>query len=488
MFKRAFIIRYALLIFPLWGLGGFFGGFAFSQIPRGYYDHIDGKTDRNIKTSLSFILKDHTVLKYNSLWYYFRTTDVKPGGAVWDMYSNTVRYYNPPTGSTASVSGMDREHSLPKSWWGVSSVVDQYDAYTDLNHLFPGDATANQRKSNFMLGEVAAPTFDNGVSKVGLNAYSFSGSPRQTAFEPGDEYKGDFARIYFYMITCYEDYAQQWRTEALYMFNQELYPVLQPWAKDMLLKWHRNDPVSEKEVKRNEAVFLAQQNRNPFIDIPNLVEYIWGDSVGYTYNLPEKYKAREAIIMTPPNLSDLYFGEIQPGEKSTNTIVVKGQHLSGNVTVMLFGDGPGNEYFSVSSTAIPSGEVNSEHGYELTLTYAPRSYGTHTKSFVILGGGYQGSSVVYLNGVCSNESSIVPVDTEFLYLYAQNREIFFRSHAPADKIFIYDILGNPVYTDICTGVWQSYLCPAPGVYVVKIMQQQPPNPQRGNVGRVVVVR
>ena len=471
MLKIRTIIRNILPIFPLRGVGGVvlwgLGGFAFAQIPPGYYDNIDGKTDRQLKTVLSAILQDHTVLKYNDLWRYFRTTDVRDDGiTIWDMYSNNVRYYSSVPGQ--STSGLDREHSLPKSLWGESAVVDRYAAYSDLMHLYPGDSQANQSKSNNILGEISSPTFTNGVSKTGTNTYSYSGSPSQKAFEPADEYKGDFARTYFYMLTCYEDYAQQWRTEGLYMFNKETYPVLQPWAKDMLLKWHRNDPVSKKETNRNEKVFLFQGNRNPFIDFPNLAEYIWGDSIGYAFNLSESYKAHDATLMTPPNLSDLYFGEIQPSETSERTVVVKGVHLSGNIAIMLYGDGPGSEYFKVSATAIPSASANSEHGYELTLTYMPQDYGTHATSLAIYSGGIKGSYAVFLSGVCSAESSIVPVGAEYPDVYSLNREIFFRSYALADKVFIYDIFGNLIYTDTCTGVWQSYPCPAAGVYVVKI--------------------
>jgi len=440
----------------------------FSQIPPGYYEKIDGKTDRNLKTALSIILKEHTVLNYNDLWYYFRTTDVRDDGrTVWDMYSNNIRYFSAYPGQ--STAGMQKEHSLPKSWWAVSSDVDKYNAYTDLTHLLPSDGDANQAKSNDILGEVASSAiFNNGVTKVGQNTYVYSGSPKQEAFEPDDQYKGDFARTYFYMITCYEDYAQQWRSEALSMFNRETYPVLQPWAKDMLLKWSREDPVSEKEKKRNENVFLYQGNRNPFIDFPNLAEYIWGDSVGYAFNLPEEYKAHEAIIMTPANLSDMYFGEIQPGEISEKTIIVKGQYLSGNLTAMLFGSATGNEYFRVSATSIPSALVNSDEGYEFTLTYTPLSYGTHSNSLVLLGGGFVGSTVIYLNGACSNETSIVPAGADFPDIYSQNREIFYRSYAPSGKVYVYDILGNLIYTNVCTGTWQSYSCPNAGIYIVKI--------------------
>ena len=92
-------------------------------------------------------------------------------------------------------------------------------------------------------------------------------------FEPADEFKGDFARSYFYISTIYEDYYQLWQSP---MLNNNTYPVWKPWALDLLLKWHRQDPVSPKELARIEAVYNIQGNRNPYIDYPNLVENIWG--------------------------------------------------------------------------------------------------------------------------------------------------------------------------------------------------------------------
>ncbi len=95
-------------------------------------------------------------------------------------------------------------------------------------------------------------------------------------FEPADEYKGDFARTYFYVVTAYQNLSWKYT----YMVADGDYPSLQPWAIEMLLKWHRDDPVSEKELKRNEVVYSIQTNRNPFIDYPELAEYIWGRPYG----------------------------------------------------------------------------------------------------------------------------------------------------------------------------------------------------------------
>ncbi len=238
--------------------------FISAQIPANYYNNAIGKQGAELKTALHNIIRPHTILEYYSSSTYFKSTDWHPNNYFWDMYSNYQR---------TSWTGMNREHNMPKSWW--SETPETTDAYSDLHNLYPSDAQANSAKSNFPLGIVSAnPTYSNGVVKVGANSYSgYSGS----VFEPANEYKGDFARDYMYVVTCYEDYAMQWRslgTASMLMHNT--YPVFKPYAINLLMEWHRADPVSPKEINRNNAVYNIQQNRNPFIDYPLLAEYLWG--------------------------------------------------------------------------------------------------------------------------------------------------------------------------------------------------------------------
>ena len=436
------------------------------QIPVGYYNPIDGKQERDLKTALHRILKEHTVLSYNNLWYYFRTTDLILPDIVWDMYSSNVRYYDPPTNSNSSVSGMNKEHSLPKSWWDTSPANEQYAAYSDLNNLFPSDGSANMSKSNIVLGKVNNPTFNNGVTKTGQNNYP--GSPATRAFEPADEYKGDFARTYMYMVTCYEDYAPQWRTEALQMLNNETYPVFQEWAKQMLLEWHRNDPVSEKEKMRNEEVYRYQNNRNPFIDFPQLAEYIWGDSVAYTFDLSDQYIAHTPVLTTPVNRTDLFFGAIQKDEEVSQSIVVKGHNLNLTLPVKLALDKNEKNHFSVETNTVPASNVNSEEGYDLEIFYHPQDYGEHKAELIIWGGGIGGSYVVYLKGICANPSGIIPADAQFPDLYIQNNVINFRTYSPNDKVFIYNPVGKLIFSETGTSKWQQFKCPQSGIHIIQL--------------------
>lgn len=243
-----------------------------------YYQSIDGvKGGAALKTALYDLIKVHERIDYGSgaaaTWGAFYTTDRNPAtNQVYDMYSAEVRYFGE---KGEAISGMNIEHSVAKSWWGST----KNDAYCDLHHLNPSDADANSRKGNYPLAELETESWNNGVTYVGkatINGSSVS------AFEPCDEYKGDFARTYMYMFTCYQNltYKYTWMN-----YENSTYPTFKPWAVELLLKWHKQDPVSQKEIDRNNAVYGIQGNRNPYVDYPQLAEYVWGDSVDYVFSL-----------------------------------------------------------------------------------------------------------------------------------------------------------------------------------------------------------
>ena len=443
----------------------FFEKLSAQDIPQGYYNSIDGKQLWELKTALSHILRNHTVLRYDNLWYYFHSTDQREDDSrrVWDMYSNEIYYFNSdPKGST---SNMEKEHSLPKSWWAESAYVDKYDSYSDLNHLFPADGPTNRAKSNYILDEVTGTTFfNNGVSKVGT-------SPRATrVFEPAKDYKGDFARAYFYMITCYEHFAPQWRAESLLMFNNETSQVLKPWAKEMLMKWHRNDPVSAKEIMRNEAVYGFQGNRNPFIDFPDLAEYLWGDHTEVAFELPESLMITDPTLLTPsPINSEMYLGCVDKNDEIQVKVLVKGVGLKGDLSVLIFNNSSG--FFAIPTGSIPAALANSGTGYLLPITYHPTAYGEHTASLLIYGGSISGSVIVPLKGICSDDpETIIPLGSKYADLYAENGNIVYRSYAPGDPISIRDLQGRVVYETTCSSDWQRFPVPQPGVYIVRVNQ------------------
>ncbi len=242
-----------------------------------YYQNADGTMGSALKTSMCGIIYNRTQQSYDDLWEAFKTTDVKSNGKIWDMYSNITNYTPVTSGSSYSQEGdcYNREHSWPQSWFNSNAPM-----YTDLHHIYPTDGFVNGKRSNYPFGETSNPTYTsaNDFSKLGTCTYpGYTG----IVFEPADEYKGDFARTYFYMVTCYEEKLADWytnysSTDVVHVINGTTYPAFQTWQLNMLMKWAKNDPVSEKEIARNNAVYAIQNNRNPFIDYPGLEEYIWG--------------------------------------------------------------------------------------------------------------------------------------------------------------------------------------------------------------------
>lgn len=244
-----------------------------------YYASANNKKGAELKTALKAIISNHTKLAYGSLWTYYEQVDyIERNGKkqVFDYYSDEVAYFPEP-------STMNKEHTVPQSWWGKGTADPQG---SDLFHVLPSEKNANTAKSSYPLGVVTGKV---SYPKSGVqNTRMKTGKDKngQMVFEPCDEYKGDFARIYMYMATCYPDINWQRQSDLGCVFNKEEYPTFTTidFVK-MLLQWNRQDPVSEWELTRNERVYAVQGNRNPFIDYPSLAEYIWGDSIDYAFDV-----------------------------------------------------------------------------------------------------------------------------------------------------------------------------------------------------------
>ncbi len=263
-------------------------------MPTGYYNSIEGKQDSVLKATLKTIIRNHTAIPYgngsqNTTWGVFYYSDKDESGYCMDMYCDSWKKF---TSVGAVVSGCNIEHSFAKSWWGGT----ENDAYKDCYHLNPSNSTANSSRSNYPLGVPTSNIKDQsatGSLRVGKATYE---GETFWVFEPKDEYKGDFARAYFYMATCYGhdidgnpdpvcSKYKGWRLDnkdvgSKFAMRNDSYLEFRDWEIQVLLQWHRQDPVSQKELDRMDAVSDFQHNRNPFIEYPCLVEYIWGNRKG----------------------------------------------------------------------------------------------------------------------------------------------------------------------------------------------------------------
>ncbi len=389
------ISRNCLLLVVLTCLFPFF---VFAEIPAGYYDDAVGKSGEDLQKSLSTILNDATDVGYNGLWNLYKTTDRRSDGKVWDMYSDVTNYtFGTDQCGTYGVEGdcYNREHSVPKSWFNKQSPM-----VSDIWHVYPTDGKINGMRSNNPFGEVGsgASSSKNGFSQWGKCVTpGYSG----TVFEPNDEYKGDFARTYFYFATRYKGVATSGYGAEVF---SSAYPYITKWQLDMLLRWHEQDPVSQKELDRNEAVYESRQgNRNPFIDYPELVDLIFGDS----RNIPFMPDGGDApYIEAPRNGStvDMGIASVNSSSPVTVQLSVRGRNIESAVSVEVGGND--SECFSVNRRELTADEVN--NGTTVELSYRSSVVGSHEAVLEISGGGLKSPIIVNLKGQAIDDFVALP--------------------------------------------------------------------------------
>ena len=218
-----------------------------------YYKDADGKKGQALKTALATIINKHKDIGYAALWEAYKTTDRRADGYLRDWYSNATSYVigGPKQGANYSEEGdsYNREHLVPQSWFNKASPM-RNDAF----HVVPTDGYVNNRRGDLPFGEVGTVSYhsENNYSLVGrCTVDGYTGQ----CFEPNDEIKGDVARAYFYMVTCYESRITSWGgANCSYCFDGNTYPGLTTWFLKMLMRWSKQDPVNDVERARNKAV------------------------------------------------------------------------------------------------------------------------------------------------------------------------------------------------------------------------------------------
>ena len=311
-----FLLTAVLLLFTTqftWGVNP-------SVTLTSYYANADGKSGSTLRTTLGTIIASnkgsgsaHNVVSYDNIGYLLKYADTQNanGTTLIDIYTpctftisgSTITWSGSCNGATNVGCGLNREHTVPQSWFSKASPM-----VSDAFHIYATDAASNGHRSDYYYGECTSGTSYTGsncneAGKLGSSnwtssktytangtTYTTTGTYSGTVYEPADEYKGDIARGFFYMATRYASACSSWGN----MFGNV--NGLTQYTVDLMLKWHRQDPVSEKELIRNEVIYgnttynkaggsYYQGNRNPFIDYPCLVEYIWGSLQGQSVSL-----------------------------------------------------------------------------------------------------------------------------------------------------------------------------------------------------------
>jgi len=434
MKKNILLLTFWLLPLLMW-----------AQAPAGYYTNADGKSGAELKTALFNIIKGHTSVSYDGLYSVYPTSDNLPGNLVWDMYSikadGTASYYftqGQKKCGTYKVEGdcYNREHSMPQSWFNSSSPM-----VSDAFHVYPTDGKVNGLRSNFPFGEVASATSttSNG-SMLGSSdpATGYSG----TVFEPIDAFKGDFARTYFYMATRYEDKIGSWvgNGSAGTILDGTAYPAYKAWYVQLLLKWSRQDPVSQKEIDRNNAIYAIQHNRNPYIDNSDYAEYVWGEQTPSGVSISN-------IVATPELPTTANTVSVSATVKGTKTISVVtlkwgltaalGNEITMNKTT-------GDVY--QSATTIPAQALNATVFYAVFAQDEDGGSSLSTSRSYTVGNSISISSIT-LSPTTPNETNSVVVSANVLSATSLNSvKLFWGLTSTPTAEVVMSTSGSNIYT------------------------------------------
>ena len=319
-----------------------------------YYASIDGTSGKELLSAIQQVAKigyRTTDFRYDSVWLAFKYTDIRPDGLIWEIYSDCNFEYEKDrtsnTSQTGECKGYNREHAMCQSWFGKKSDEDLYDLHgnkasssmkntpgSDIFHIYPASYGMNSRRGNRPYGEVltAANTSGNGtkygtpvttksVTNSIAGAYVEGTITVSTnVLEPADEYKGDIARSYFGTMV---KWAGEWAfnknelgnvifdatIDADTHYGPENNYGFTDYGLALMLSWHRQDPVSQKEVDRNNGIQKTQGNRNPFIDYPYLAEFIWGEMSGQVLDFDQLLCSADELFQL--GISNGYLGEVQ---------------------------------------------------------------------------------------------------------------------------------------------------------------------------------
>ena len=325
-----------------------------NQLPA-YYESIDGESGKDLLDAIQQVAKRGyrtDDFRYDSCWYAFKHTDIRPDGYIWEVYSTCVFEYEKDRTSTTSQTGeckgYNREHVMCQSWFGTTSLAGKEMSSSkknspgsDIFHIYPASYGMNSRHGNRPYGEVREADYTSANNtKYGkpVSTISVTNSVAgpyvegkitlsTNVLEPADEYKGDFARSCFgTMVKWAGEWAFNKNENGCVIFDATIDADTHygpennygftDYGLALMLKWHRQDPVSKKEVDRNNGIQLTQGNRNPFIDYPYLVEYIWGEMSGEKLDFNQLLCSADELFEL--GVSNGYLGEVV--EKQLDTI------------------------------------------------------------------------------------------------------------------------------------------------------------------------
>ena len=249
-------------------------GIVESTQPSGYYNSLDGLADLELRQALQDIIANPSVVRaqtYNDCIDILKEADQNPENSnqVWLVYLEEGRAKLDFQTTSVNTGKWNREHTFPRSRAGYFSIEeDEIADGIDIYWETKADSLRHGNSDAHALRAVDGP--EN--SSRGNQFYGEYNGPSGTL----GSFKGDVARSVFYLAIRYNG------LEIVNGFPDGMVGQFGDLAT--LLDWHRNDPPDDFEMNRNNVIYNWQFNRNPFIDQPDLIEYIWGNMVGETWD------------------------------------------------------------------------------------------------------------------------------------------------------------------------------------------------------------
>ena len=329
--KRVLAIRLKKIIIVFF-LG--LSSFTYAQ-PTNYYTSASGLKGTALKAQLNSIIKNHTEFSYTSsstdVWDILKQTDKDPNNS-----SNVLLFYSGRSVNAAqefnNANGWNREHVWAKSRGDFGTAIG---AGTDVHHLRPEDVGVNSTRNNRSFDDctVCVTVMDEGQdtgSKYDSSVFTF---------EPRDAVKGDVARMIFYMAVRYEGEGGEPDLELTENIpsNTDKSPL--HGKLSTLIAWHNADPVDDFERNRNNIIYNDyQHNRNPFIDYPVLVDYIFGTKTNEiwdesaTLSIKELNQLQFTVYPNPTESDKIYITTTSNTIKNIQIYDVVGKQIYSKIT------------------------------------------------------------------------------------------------------------------------------------------------------------
>jgi len=304
-----------------------------STANENYYSSLSGFAGQELKNAIQGIISDPNTVRaqnYGDIWAILKEADQDPSNSlsVWLLYIEEGRSKTLQQTSTTSTGTWNREHIYPQSRGGFSDgtsfIADGIDIYiatsadslkhghSDAHSLRASDYTENSIRSNKDYGEeYHGPAGNKG------------------------SWKGDVARSIFYMTIRYNGL-------EVVSGNPDNYTVGQMGDLDSLIVWHRQDPPDDFEMNRNNVIYNWQKNRNPFIDLPELAEYLWGNKKGNYWNSNVGIGAHddtksELVFYPNPVQNYIHLRNIEHGQFQIldlqGKIILRGEFVNSSINV-----------------------------------------------------------------------------------------------------------------------------------------------------------